>query len=709
MVPLRSHRGFLTIICALCSVTLLLPCLAAGYVQRNITSTPNFHLLPGVASVPAPVSVQPDQSWMGIDGAWNTFSLKVGDPGTSVRVLVSTASQQIWAINRMACVANITDPTTGAITECNVFDSSCEESRGGLYNSSDSTTWQQKGFYQLWIEKYLGLLGNGLYGFDSVGLGLRGDQGPHVENTTVGTLVTANFWLGHIGLHLKPTNFSVFEDPVPSYLTNLFKQKSIPSLSFGYTAGAQYRDQTILASLTLGGYDASRFIPNDLTFIFAPDNERDLVVGVVGLTANTAQEKDIDLLKRDDVDMYIDSTIAELYLPFEICQAFEDAFGLQHDEATDLYLVDDPLHKSLLSQNPTVTFTLGQKYSSDATVQITLPYAAFDLEASPPYRGLQENTRYFPIRRGNESREWVLGRTFLQEAYLTVDWERENFTLSAIDWTFGKAPQILPIVSPDYSLEQSTSPKKKPLSFAAIIGIAVGGGFFFALVVCAIGWWFWRRRHQRSLEAIKAKYEAEVTAAAAETDPPNPEEPPTWPIRDSADRGTVFPKAELPGGPSVHSEVGSSAQEKGSMGVNEADSTERQIYEMLGDMPVRQEADGRQLTEKESMMVRERIYNGVDPSGAQHASPTVHEPPCTISSSEVSLVSGRLHSDNVSPITPRTRRDGAFLEASDTFVQLLPYRPGDGRRTETDDGAPSPISPLEGSTEACRRRFSYEA
>jgi hypothetical protein len=29
----------------------------------------------------------------------------------------------------------------------------------------------------------------------------------------------------------------------------------------------------VLGSLTLGGYDASRIIPNDLTFIFAPDNE----------------------------------------------------------------------------------------------------------------------------------------------------------------------------------------------------------------------------------------------------------------------------------------------------------------------------------------------------------------------------------------------------------------------------------------------------
>jgi hypothetical protein len=472
-------------------------------------------------------------------------------------------------------------------------------------------------------------------------------------------------------------------------------------------------DQTVLGSLTLGGYDASRLIPNDLTFIFAPDNERDLVVGVVGITANTTSKGDIDLMKRDDVSMYIDSTIAELYLPVEICQAFEDAFGLTYDEATDLYLVDDALHRSLLAQNPSITFTLGQKYSTDATLQITLPYAALDLEATPPYRGLKEKTKYFPIRRGGESREWVLGKVFLQEAYLTVDWERENFTVSAVDWTFGKAPQVMPIVSPTYAVPHYTPPKKKPLSSAAVIGIAVGGGFVVALMLCAIGWWFWRRRHKRKLQDIKAKYEADVAAAAVtKMDPPVSEEAPTSPVRSSTEGITVFPKAELPGSSHVHHEMSANANEKGSLTVHEADGKERQIYEMPGDMPVLPEAGGRQLSEKESMVVRERMYNGVDPTGTPDASLAAHDEsqrPAPISPSDVSVVSGRLPIDNVSPVTPRTPRDGAFLEASDTFFQLPPYRPRDGRRTESDGDPISPVSPLEGSTDASRRRFSYES
>jgi hypothetical protein len=251
MPPSRGHCAFLTTTCAFLAAALLLPCVVtAEYVQTNITETPNFKLLPGISSVPAPVSVAPGQDWMGIDGAWNTFNLEVGEPQQIVGVSVSTASQQIWVINDMACITNITDPATGEITALNVLDRDCAFSRGWLYNSSNSETWHQKGFYQLWIEKNLGLVGNGLYGFDSVGLGIPGEEGPRVQNTTVGTLITANFWLGHIGVHPKPTNFSAFENPIPSYMVTLFEQKSIPSLSFGYTAGAQYRKTVPLAIWT---------------------------------------------------------------------------------------------------------------------------------------------------------------------------------------------------------------------------------------------------------------------------------------------------------------------------------------------------------------------------------------------------------------------------------------------------------------------------
>ncbi|KAF2729289.1 acid protease [Polyplosphaeria fusca] len=668
------------------------------------------------SSIPSPVSVAPTQEWDGIDGAWNTFALRVGDPDQFVRLFVSTASQQTWVIHYLACVVNDTNPTTNATEE--KVDTDCYKSRGQTFNMTASASWDQIGFYQLWTEKNMGLMGNGQYGYDTVGFGQPGEEGPTLDNTTVGALVTDNFWLGHFGLNAKPTNFTAFTDPSPSYMTYLFQQKHIPSLSFGYTAGAQYHLNSVLGSLTLGGYDASRFIPHDVSFGFAPDNERDLVVGVVGITANSATKNKYDLLARDPFTIYVDSTIAEMWLPIEVCEAFEKAFGLKYDNSTELYLVDNITHQQLLADNATITFSLGQKFADNDTIDITLPYSAFDLTAMPPYKGIQDPSPFFPIRRAEKENQFVLGRTFLQEAYLVVDWERQNFSLYQCSWILDQPKDIVPIISPSLlgdGQDGAGDASSKHLSTGAIIGIAIGGGFVFALIGFGLAWCFWRKKQKRHLAKVKEEYEARAAAAAKEPPAEKKEEPPLSPIQEVPEEvvTNVFPKAELPGESLNRPELDTDA--KGSASPNsygmpspamEVENTERQIFEMPGDIPTRSEADGRQLSEKESMMVRERIYNGVDPSSPT-SSPVSVEPPrrlAPVSPSEVSMVNRR--APDVSPTTPRTPTDGALLESSDTFFQ--PLRPRDGRSLGHDDTLLSPISPLEGSTDSSRRRFSYE-
>jgi len=209
--------------------TLLAPCRTAASLTPRADKS----------SLPAPITVAPDQDWEGIDGKWNTFSLRVGTPYQPVHVFVSTASQQTWVVNKLACLYNETDQATNTTFETQ--DTDCYNGRGWTFNSSDSTSWDYNGFYQLWIEKNLELAGNGRYGWDTVGLGLPGEEGPTLLNTTVGTIITSDFWLGHFGVNPKPTNFTNFTDPSPSYMSLLFDQKHIPSVSFGYTAGAQYR------------------------------------------------------------------------------------------------------------------------------------------------------------------------------------------------------------------------------------------------------------------------------------------------------------------------------------------------------------------------------------------------------------------------------------------------------------------------------------
>jgi hypothetical protein len=433
------------------------------------------------------------------------------------------------------------------------------------------------------------------------------------------------------------------------------------------------------------------------------------VVGVVGISASSNTKANINLLTRDQFTMYIDSTVAELYLPVEICEAFEKSWGLTLDNETGLYLVDDTLHEKLLAESPTITFSLGQKFSTNTTVDISLPYAALDLTAKPPYRGLQNASRYFPIRQAKEDNQFVLGRTFLQEAYLIVDWERQNFSVSACSWTYGENSNLQSIISPQFVSEQPSTTGGSRLSTGAIIGIAIAGGFSFAMVIFGIGWWFWRRRRRDKVAKAEAAY---ASQSSSKTKDPLvekcEEDTPASPIKEEGGTG-VFPKAELPAD-SANTVQSSTDVKDGDLPspAAEVDNTERQIFEMPGDIPTRQEAGGRQLSEKETMMVRERIYNGIDPNGPP-ASPTSEEQPRRpppINASEVTMVNRRLPT-NVSPVTPRTPRDGASLEANDTFFQPPTRSARDGRHLEVEDTLLSPISPLDGPTD--RRRFSYES
>ena len=150
-----------------------------------------------------------------------------------------------------------------------------------------------------------------------------------------------------------------------------------------------------------------------MIFSFASDNSRDLVVGVQSIKSSSANGTVKSLLP-SGILAYVDSTVPQIWLPIEACQAFEEAFGLKHDEESGLYPVDDDLHDALIAQNASITFTLGHLETGGETIDITLPYDSFDLQATPPF--VNKRTRYFPLRRADNATQYTLGRTFLQGA-----------------------------------------------------------------------------------------------------------------------------------------------------------------------------------------------------------------------------------------------------------------------------------------------------
>lgn len=110
----------------------------------------------------------------------------------------------------------------------------------------------------------------------------------------------------------------------------------------------------------------------------------------------------------------------------------EEVFGLIWNYTLEFQIIDDATRSTLLDFNPSVTFSL-----SDASVfsspvkEFKLHFAALDLRLYTPL--LNDTMFYFPLKRSMNSSKYVLGRTFLQEIFLTIDYIHGNLSMSQFD------------------------------------------------------------------------------------------------------------------------------------------------------------------------------------------------------------------------------------------------------------------------------------
>ena len=358
---------------------------------------------------PKPLVIPASQHFEGNDGPWSTFYVRVGTREQHVRVTVSTASPWTMVVVEEGGCSESVFTTTNVPVDCS-------KSRGKTFNMSESSTWNDLGIYGinqdgLGLEANLGYSQRVQFGLETLGLGLTG---PKLEKQPVGGIATPYpFYLGVFGLNTQPLNFTTLgNETTQSFLTTLKDQKKIPSLSWSYTAGAKYRLKKVYGQLILSGYDTSRFEENSVSFTMAEDITRDLVVALQSISYSGSESA---TLLSEPIDIMIDSTDPNLWLPEEVCDKFEEAFGLTLDEESGLYLVNDTHRNALLDEDAEVSFRLGDVKGGGETVSITLPFAAFDLVAENPLVS-GESSHYFPLKRANGSEQYTLGRVFLQEA-----------------------------------------------------------------------------------------------------------------------------------------------------------------------------------------------------------------------------------------------------------------------------------------------------
>lgn len=221
---------------------------------------------------------------------------------------------------------------------------------------------------------------------------------------------------------------------------------------------------------------------------------------VVGLRSVTSNATSASLLPGGPILSVVDSTFPFIWLPKDACAVFEKTFNISYDESTQLYLLNASTHAALVKQNPSVTFEIGSGLSEGFTRNITLPFAAFDLNVS--FNWIPQNqssTWYFPLKRAANNTQYTLGRTLLQESYLAVDFEHQNFTLQQRDFSntgISTTGNIAPFYPAGYS------PPKSGLSGGAIAGIVIGALAGVVLLGGLAGFYFWRqRKHRRDRDA----------------------------------------------------------------------------------------------------------------------------------------------------------------------------------------------------------------
>lgn len=91
---------------------------------------------------------------------------------------------------------------------------------------------------------------------------------------------------------------------------------------------------------------------------FYADPDRPLLLNVSSISTTDASGSPLSLLSAGPTYFLVDSSVPQIWLPEQACAAFAEDLGLDFDPTTELYLVNDSQHETLLARNSSITFTI---------------------------------------------------------------------------------------------------------------------------------------------------------------------------------------------------------------------------------------------------------------------------------------------------------------------------------------------------------------
>lgn len=443
------------------------------------------------ATNPQAVSVPFGPNFLGYDGLWSPAQIRVGTPEQYLLVFPSTVSSETWVAGPGLC----TDPT-------------CASRRGGIFYTGNSTTWRPLGQYELGYSALTETTQVGTYGFDNISI----SDTLSASNQIVAVVDNIQQWNGELGMGVAETRFTNNTNYLPFLSTLVQNDSAIPSHSYSYTAGASYKGSGLPGSLTLGGVDSIRYVSNSFSFALANGNIPTVALKSMQLSASSQptnwSSNPLQLMPQNLAGMFtIDSSTPYLWLPETVCENIAQALSLTWDADLELYVLASGTAQDRVNMGLEFTFDLAVSLASNELIALKVSYDAFNLQLSYPYPGLTqtystETLPYFPMRRANNTLQYTIGRAFLQEIYLIVNYEANSFSLSqALFPDSNQQPQLAPIPRPSDSIwpGPAGSETSAGSSIGAKVGIAVAA-IVVVGVIAALAWFCCIRKRRNKLE-----------------------------------------------------------------------------------------------------------------------------------------------------------------------------------------------------------------
>ncbi|KAF4340149.1 hypothetical protein FBEOM_5937 [Fusarium beomiforme] len=329
------------------------------------------------------------------------------------------------------------------------------------------------------------------------------------------------------------TKASVNASLIPGFLYD----KSFTSAnSFGMHIGSV--DPWIPGSLVFGGYDKARVIGQVLD---QPGSPRDggielFDISIESFGKNPPKPKEGLLAKGNStlskgLNVTIDGCSPYLTLPKSTCDNIAKHLPVNFDEDLGLYIWDREAEDYERIINSATALSFAFNYSTYDLIKIRIPLMHLNLTLSEPI--VDQPVAYFPCHV-NDNGRYVLGRAFLQDAFLGANWGpdvnrwwlaqapgprlQSDIDIQAINpldmgidsvdsryatnawemswasaWNDDFAPSSTPAKK---TPEKNDDEKKGFMPTASQVGMGIGFGAAFGLVLVGVGIFIWRRKRR---------------------------------------------------------------------------------------------------------------------------------------------------------------------------------------------------------------------